>query len=257
VSHIHKRRAAILVACCLAACGPSITAQGETSAAECSDGRDNDADGSIDCTDLACGVHSFCAGMTPGDAGPLPSSCGASTCGGCCSGATCLGGNSASACGAAGAACLDCGPGHLCSSGGCVVDPASRWNIVVESVSVNAQTASGEAWDAFGGAPDPVVNVYVGTQTGYVGSTPAAADVFAATFDARVATDQRAEAMQTYLAFEVMDEDTSAHDRVGRCAYSGTLSDAPFTGASQTVDCERSPADDQAGFELRWHLERN
>ena len=121
---------------------------------------------------------------------------------------------------------------------------------------MNAQTASGEAWDTFGGAPDPFVNVYIGTQTGLVGSTPAAADVFAATFNARVATDQRAEALQTYLAFEVMDEDTAAHDRVGACAYS-SLPDAAFTGATQTVQCDRVPADGQAGFELRWHLERD
>jgi hypothetical protein len=54
-----------LVSCLAwAGCGASTTPPPEEptelSASECSDGRDNDADGSTDCDDLACTVHAFC-----------------------------------------------------------------------------------------------------------------------------------------------------------------------------------------------------
>lgn len=251
-----NKSCAIVIACMvltLSACGPSVSS-GETSAAECSDGLDNDRDGAVDCADFACGVHSFCAGMTP-DAGPLPSSCGPSNCGGCCSGETCLAGNSGAACGAAGDVCIDCGPDRLCSSGSCSIDPASRWNVIVESVHVNAQTAAGDAWDAFGGAPDPLVNVYIAAEGAYVGSTTSVADTFDATFNQRIATGQRAGALEAFLSFEVLDEDTTSNDFIGHCSI--TVGDDAFDAGTLEVDCPRVPADMQSGFTLRWHLERN
>ena len=39
---------------------------GEASAAACSDGRDNDGDGLVDCAEPSCGAHSWCAGMDGG-----------------------------------------------------------------------------------------------------------------------------------------------------------------------------------------------
>lgn len=42
---------------------------GETSADACSDARDNDGDGLVDCAEPACGVHAWCAGV---DSGPRP-----------------------------------------------------------------------------------------------------------------------------------------------------------------------------------------
>lgn len=46
----------------LSACSPDAGSEGssEISEAECSDGRDNDADGLVDCEDPACGVHAWC-----------------------------------------------------------------------------------------------------------------------------------------------------------------------------------------------------
>jgi hypothetical protein len=237
------------------ACDSGPAPGGEATAAECSDGLDNDGDGSVDCLDIACGVHAFCDGPGP-DGGMPPSSCGPSTCGGCCSGDTCLGGTSATACGSGGAVCVDCGPGRLCSGGGCVIDPASRWNVIVQSVEVNATDAAGEAWDAFGGAPDPFVEVYAGNRDNYVGGTSAGSDVFSFTYDQRVATDLRADALQAYLAFAVWDQDTADHDRVGACKYE-PLGEGPFDEATVTLECARVPADGQAGFTLRWRLERN
>lgn len=255
-----------LIALCAAAlpllggCDANLPPEGETTAAECSDGRDNDGDGAIDCDDLACGVHSFCAGMTP-DAGYRPDAgappvraCDSDNCDGCCSGDTCLGGNSASACGAAGRACLDCGPGHLCRSGACVIDSASRWDLIVESATVHAQTASGEAWDAFGGAPDPFINIYVGGETMLAGRTPTADDTFEATFDTRI-PNQRADALRAFLSFQAIDEDATSDDIIGHCFVE--LGDLEFDGATRRMECPRAPSENQAGFTLRWRLERN
>jgi len=58
----------------------------ELSAGECSDGIDNDGDGSVDCDDVGCASHSFCvAGETDGGAAdsgpatPCPAPTGATT----------------------------------------------------------------------------------------------------------------------------------------------------------------------------------
>jgi len=64
-----RRILAGLLACCVAACDSS----GETSLDQCSNGRDDDADGLADCADLACHVYAFCEGDDAGrpDAGPI------------------------------------------------------------------------------------------------------------------------------------------------------------------------------------------
>ena len=39
------------------------------------------------------------------------------------------------------------------------MDPRSRWDLVIISADLNETSPSGEAWDAFGGLPDPYVEV--------------------------------------------------------------------------------------------------
>lgn len=56
-----------LIALIGSGCGAEPTSGAETTAAECSDGIDNDADGLLDCADPACGVHAHC--MLAGDGG--------------------------------------------------------------------------------------------------------------------------------------------------------------------------------------------
>lgn len=123
------------------------------------------------------------------------------------------------------------------------------------SVSVQPQTTTGEAWDAFGGAPDPFVTAYVGSDTNAVGRTATANDTFSARYDAVVGNALRADAIQAYLAFEVSDEDVSSNDRIGGCFITSTA-DA-FSGASLTADCPRNPATGNAGFSLVWRLQRD
>lgn len=244
----------LLITLLLTACTPEMM-MGEHTPAECSDGIDNDRDGAIDCDDIGCAAHSFCAGMSPVDAGPISRGCGPDNCSGCCSGDVCLAGNAANACGAAGRTCIDCGPVGLCSSGTCRTDPASRWNVIIEWLRVPMHDTNGDAWDAFGGLPDPFVRVYVGSESNFVGATSAASDTLEATFNARVATNQRADALRTYLSFEVMDEDVSSHDFIGHCYV--PVDDSAFAGSSLTHDCPRIPSEGQAGFTIRWRLERH
>lgn len=304
----------MLLSACGGDRGPGRSSGTELDAAECSDGIDNDGDGSGDCADLGCAGHAFCGGGgsedgggTPADGGTPAStcstlscsgccvgdtcmagntvdacgsggvacgscttgmrcnagrceataaSCDPSSCGGCCSGTTCLAGDSASACGSGGGACTDCGADHMCSGGSCVLDPASRWNVVVVDVTVPTTTTTGEAWDGFGGAPDPRVEVRVGSDTAAPGQTTYASDVFSATYNETVLSNQRADALQSLLRFDVIDVDTSAHDWVGACAYEG-LPESVFGGGAQTLNCPANASTMNAGFELGFRVVRH
>lgn len=82
-------------------------------------------------------------------------SCGPSSCPGCCFGGTCQPGNTVAACGKAGAACAACAGYQACPSNTCIVDPESRWDVVAVSAKFETTNpATGLGWDPFGGAPD-------------------------------------------------------------------------------------------------------
>jgi len=150
-----------------------------------------------------------------------------------------------------------CDPAFTCSgAGACVVDPASRWNVVLERLTVNTQNTSGDAWDALGGAPDPFIEVRVGSESASPSRSGAGSDTFTVDFSGgATASNVRADAIKTHIDFTAWDEDATAHDVIGRCFYSG-LSDAAFGGTTQTLNCERDVGNGQAGFTLTWHLER-
>lgn len=149
---------------------------------------------------------------------------------------------------------MACGPSFTCASGACVVDPASRWNVVIERVEVNQFDQAGEHWDAFGGLPDPFVQTRVGSESATPTRSRTADDTFTANLNTVGASDVRADALMAHLSFWVWDEDTSAHDRVGACG--GMVSEPVFGGATQTWNCPRDVSAGQAGFVLTWHLER-
>ncbi|MEQ8460183.1 MAG: hypothetical protein RLO52_34120 [Sandaracinaceae bacterium] len=205
-----------------------------------------------------CG-NGVCAGgedcnSCPGDCGGCSTSCGPSSCAGCCDGDACLGGSSPSGCGLGGNTCMACGASFTCSGGACVVDPVSRWNVVIERVEVNQYDLAGENWDVFGGLPDPFVEVRVGSETAIPTRTRSAADTFTANLNTVAASNVRADALMAHLSFWVYDEDTSAHDRVGACG--GMVTEPIFGGMTQTSNCARDVSAGQAGFVLTWHLER-
>ncbi len=243
----------VLLGACTSRGGPGPSSGTELTATECNDGLDNDGDGRRDCADPGCSAHAFCA--SGGDGG-VPSSCDALSCPGCCSGSTCLSGDSASACGTGGSACVDCGATRMCSAGACVLDPASRWDVVVVDVTLPTLDSAGVAWDGLGGAPDPFVEVRAGSDTATPGYTSTRNDVFSATYDETVLTNQRADTLQTRLRFDVYDEDVSAHDWVGACAYDG-LPDEVFGGPTETLDCPADASAMAAGFDLHFRVVRH
>ena len=149
-----------------------------------------------------------------------------------------------------------CSPAFTCSGGACVVDPASRWNVVLEQLMVNPQTTAGDAWDALGGAPDPFIEIRVGSDTATPSRSGSGSDTFTVNFGSgATASNVRADAIKAYIDFTAWDEDATSNDVIGRCYYRD-LADAAFGGATQTLNCNRDVASGQAGFTLTWHLER-
>ena len=206
------------------------------------------------CGNGACDGAETCSSC-PGDCGACMTACGPTTCAGCCASGVCETGTGGAACGLGGGGCMVCGPGLICSGGGCVVDPASRWNIVLESLTVSSTAFAGSAWDALGGAPDPVVDVRVGSETSPARRQNGPDNVFAITYDgSAIMSDVRASDLQAFLLFEVYDEDVTDYEFIGACIVG--VPDAAFAGATQTVDCPVEPSTRNSGFVLRWHLEQ-
>jgi hypothetical protein len=58
----------VLVAACSTRDEPPAGPAGEGSSADCSDGRDNDGDGLVDCADVACTIYEWCEGLDAGTA---------------------------------------------------------------------------------------------------------------------------------------------------------------------------------------------
>lgn len=114
---------------------------------------------------------------------------------------------------------------------------------------------TGEAWDGLGGAPDPIIRVYVVSDTTTPSVQNGPDDVFTSTYDGTpVMTNVRASDMLTLLEFAVYDEDVTDSDFVGACL--GLVDDFAFSGSSQTVECPVDAASMNSGFTLRWHVER-
>ncbi|WNG55040.1 hypothetical protein F0U59_09820 [Archangium gephyra] len=112
---------------------------------------------------LALSVLVGCGGDdgTPGDGNPggggTEQKCSASNCAGCCFNNVCQTGNTASACGKAGATCSACGSAQVCRTNQtCGVDPNSVWRVQPTSARI-ASSDNGTSWDGDGSAPDVVV----------------------------------------------------------------------------------------------------
>lgn len=214
----------------------------------------------VSCGNGACDTGETCSNCA-GDCGTCTPTCSAS-CAGCCDGTACLGGASSSSCGSGGAACVDCGPDTICMAGGCYLDPASHWNIVLESLTVPPTRYDGAAWDTIGGSPDPIVSAIVGSATATPVSTPAASDLYSVTYSPTppLVSNVRADAIVTFVGFSIDDDDSpAAPDHIGYCTFdtsAGTgLTAAAFTGASQTLTCPLDAPTMNSGFTLHWHLE--
>jgi hypothetical protein len=109
------------------ACGPG-TCAGCCFGGTCIPGTDQTACGSSGQQCVNCvGQGDSCQATGAGGACVVPPPCGPATCAGCCVGSSCVAGNSATACGVQGQACVDCAQfGDACNNAGqCVGGPVN------------------------------------------------------------------------------------------------------------------------------------
>lgn len=147
-------------------------------------------------------------------------------------------------------------------SGACYLDPASRWNVVLETLTVPSTRYDGAAWDTIGGSPDPYVSVIVGSSSATPVSSATANDVYSVAFTGgATVSGAREDALATFLGFAVFDDDSPAGpDAIGYCTFDvsrGTgLVGPEFGGTTQTLTCPLDTPTMNSGFTLTWHLER-
>ena len=239
---------------CAADCGACTCGDGRCAGESCST-CPSDCGACTGCGDGMCGGGEDCASC-PGDCGSCMTTCGPGSCAGCCDGDSCVSGASPSGCGSGGNACMICGPSFICAAGACSVDPASRWKVVLETLRVPTTDYARSAWDPFGGAPDPFVEIRVGSDTATPARSGSGTDTFTVNFSGgATATNVRADTLRTLLRFDVLDYDsTSANDFIGACR--ATVDERVFVGTTQTRMCPVDAATRNSGFTLTWHLTR-
>jgi len=207
-------------------CGPHNCADGCCDGALCMSGKSTLACGSGGEACVRCGANMQCsAGIciagTGGGAGGGTGggrggsgTCNAANCTGCCQGNTCQPGNTASACGKSGAACVQCGANQVCRADQtCGVDPTSMWRVQPVRATI-AATNNGSAWDGDGSAPD----VYVALDCPPIGNTwdssTASVESLSPTWNAGGCIARAADLIVHGFDFQVWDEDIAAHDTI-------------------------------------------
>ncbi len=214
---------------CVERCGPS-------NCGGCCDVNGSCVDGSAD---YACGLGGLdCAPCGVDEACSLgeciDASC-QSTCNGCCSGDVCLGGTQDQACGISGDACTSCGPGRSCTGNACLVDPASRWDVLLVSADVNLLDANGDPWDAWGGLPDPFVSFTAGGANEPETTMDSAVqdNTISPLWDTVVLSDVSAAVLLDRFCYQVYDADIDSDDVITSLCF--LLNDWDFDGSLMTV----------------------
>lgn len=110
----------------------------------------------------------------------------------------------------AGSCVMGCKPGFKCSAGSCSLDPSGMWVLTVTSGKVATQSPAGEAWDAFGGAPDPFVCLTIGTARN---CTRTQQDTFQPVWNERFPA-ATATALLSGVTASLVDEDLSSNDPI-------------------------------------------
>ena len=252
------RRMVIGVAVALAAtsCAPGgspACTPGASAACTCADG----SGGAQVCMSDGSGYGACSCGGVHTDGGTRcsPGAVQGCTCASGLSGAqTCLldgSGFDACACGSGGCSPA-CGRGYSCSGSTCIVDPAALWDVDQIHLHVPSTDYSGATFDAFGGLPDPLVCVTVGSASAPPDCTAETDNVLDVDYPARGTTGGTAAQLRGYLKLEVDDYDAgSTNDFIGACTVA--IDDASFSGV-QTANCGVDRATMNSGFTLTYQL---
>ncbi|MFL5357949.1 hypothetical protein [Archangium sp.] len=150
-------------------------------------------------------------GNTGGSTGTTQK-CSASNCTGCCFNNTCQTGNTASACGKAGTACVACGSTQVCKTDQtCGVDPNSVWRVQPVSARV-ASSDNGSSWDGDGSAPD----VFVWMQCPGESSSTATFEVesYSPAWTTGGCTAKASQLLAGQWVFQLWDSDISSNDTI-------------------------------------------
>lgn len=203
---------------------------------KCVEGMADDACGKNGGECIDCSDEQFCSQ----DQTCVEKSC-KDRCDGCCSGDTCLAGDTPSACGTGGDLCRDCSSTNRgCSQQGCVVRSDSRWDVQAYSVQIPDKNGNGEAWDPFGGLPDPYVQIkaFEGNET-FTGESESRQDVFFPIWKEVVLSDMKGSNLvapapiELYLYdYDRLDPD----DHISECIVH--FEDAVFNGTVFKVRCD-------------------
>lgn len=100
----------------------------------------------------------------------------------------------------------------------CIPASGATYTLKFYSATVPTTDSTGASWDGFGGAPDPIVNVYVNDV--FVGSTGAISDTFSPSWNQSVDVVLNA---GDVLLFQVWDQDVSSDDYIDGAQFSSWL----------------------------------
>lgn len=186
-----------------------------------------------DSNDAACGLFGLscetCVGDQFCDFGICSSPTCVESCDGCCIGDTCYDGFEEAQCGYQ-ETCEVCSAGQTCNGLDCTLNPLTQWQVVLLDGEVTNMQPGGGTWDAFGGAPDPYLDIAeLEFESSVVDNT-----VDPVWFET-VTTGTLAADLMDPLTFRMRDSDVLVDQVIGTCTIE--LPEDAFGGLHEVV-CE-------------------
>ncbi len=184
-----------------------------------------------DSNDGACGLFGdaceACVGDQFCDFGVCSSPGCLETCDGCCIGDTCYDGFDNSECGFE-ETCEVCVDGQTCDGFDCVLSQSAQWSVVLLDGEIVGMQPGGGTWDAFGGAPDPYLDIVeLDFESNFVDNTND--PVWFETITTAILTPD----LQDPLTFRMRDSDVLVDQVIGTCTVE--LPDEAFGGLHEVV----------------------
>ncbi len=189
------------------------------------------------------------AGGTCGGEACVSTSC-AESCAGCCENEFCVDPPTAAQCGMGGAACTTCVGSQTCTAGVCETPASANWNVVMLSADIAPTKPNGSGWDFFTSLPEVFVRAATPDGMGdyVVGQSATIPETLTPIWNETILAGVTTEALQTVLAFYMLDEDDSFDDDI--CYVELTVDPMAMSGQIIETIC---PQDDRTKF--RWRVE--
>jgi len=181
---------------------------------------------------VGCGGEDTPDPGTPTGGNTNTQKCDASNCAGCCFNNVCQAGNTASACGKKGAACVACGSVQVCKTDQtCGVDPEGVWRVQPLSAQIAADN-NGTAWDGDGSAPDVSISMLCPGTTTHTATSEV--ESYTPAWTSGGCTAKAGQLLAEPWVFQVWDIDFSSHDTItGGLWFKFT--EAHFTAGTVTL----------------------